>query len=480
MVKKRIQWEIILLLLVIVLMSVVVAAGGSKQIKYYSVKNKDGGISHYSVQDGRISHFNGRKYELITDTRIKYKNGFIVLGENKVKAIEEERQYWNINNQNNNDPVLANVYLTNYYKKLKDEAKDRNKYNNYQNDVKNWRQVEEEYTKSYNIWVKGGSDMNKIPSKVFTYLYMLDAHREEISKSATPGFIMSLISPSMGQQKVAGWLKKWANSADITFGLSPEYEKGKGKFWIDFSGLGNAASDAICQSKASSYFVPTGPTQYNGINGWPSPQGQDLMFIYGKKLEYSGDITWPEGKFKWFPKADGTPLGYLYTFSWSFKHPYTKDEFDKMDSKKIEKLGLEKNTGSIAYRIIMKGPDGPPPGARYKTSTKGKVWFVKPGALESHTISFYSKNEISGVYIQFQNGYRRNGEMYFPKDRDCKNNIGCVIKVDSDVSGTVIDPTTQSSNYAGQLVTGSVGVGESTGSGDGGSNDDTDYPGIGI
>ncbi len=257
-------------------------------------------------------------------------------------------------------------------------------------------------------------------------------------KEAVLREIVGLLFPSTGAKQIGSWIQeKLFGTADFTEDWKNDPKK---DWYFNVFNPADAATSAFCngKNKKSVYFEQTGPNMYAG-GEWPSLSMNSMLYIYGTKKEYADQNgialhDWPSGD-KWFPAPDGTALGYLYTFSWNFNHPYTQDQIDNLEENERKEKGLGEETGNIYYRIITVLSDN--------DKKRGKVWNVSPATTSHQSTSFYSKDDIVGIYILFINGYKHNGYERFPVDGSCDagNNIGCVKIIPATVVGTAVNPS---------------------------------------
>jgi len=163
---------------------------------------------------------------------------------------------------------------------------------------------------------------------------------------------------------------------------------------------------------------------------FPTLDGTGLMFVYGKRSEFAKADGTPLDQWKkgWYPATNGSALGYMYTFSWSFKHPYTQDQVDKMDGSKKASLGLSKATGKVFYRL------------QFSDGSKGVIRNVSVGEVGKGTVTIYSKKDLSAVCLRFLAITGGQGVTFFPDGCNPKDVMGTIKVMRSSLVGDVYSP----------------------------------------
>lgn len=271
--------------------------------------------------------------------------------------------------------------------------------------------------------------------------------------------IAEMLFPSVGARKAGRWIQEQIfGSSDFTKNLEERGNDG----WFSIFDPADALVSSICKSRSSDFFEETSSNRFSG-GQWPSLSLNSMLYIYGTKKEYQDE--------NWFPDNEGNPLGYLYTFSWNFNHPYSQSQVDELSSSERRDKGLGDETGNIYYRIITVLEDD--------DEKRGKIWDVAPSGTSHNSLSFYSTDNIKKIYIYFINNYEHRGEKRFPNPSEisCGSNsdmgdhsMGCIKTMDTSVLGRVPssnNPSSGSGSAGGSPVP--VGVGTS---GVGGSDSD--------
>jgi hypothetical protein len=199
------------------------------------------------------------------------------------------------------------------------------------------------------------------------------------------------------------------------------------------------------------YFYPS----YNPSSSQGFPLSR-ILFINGIYMNETGLID-----------NQGRNL-ILYTLSWHFSHPFTEEQFEKLSNNERQDFGLDTTTGEIGISLGVSDKNG----NEHITSVNK----IKPGGSSIKTISVYLPIQLDSIFFVFEDPYTFEGSSFFPKNKECGKNMGCIknIKDYNDYeryppgSSVSITQDENGNQYAGGLPIGSLPTGSSQGGGSSG------------
>ncbi len=159
------------------------------------------------------------------------------------------------------------------------------------------------------------------------------------------------------------------------------------------------------------------------------PLGSPIT-LTGLRSEYlAGNFTrsdcyFQSGNPKWFPvttDADPEPLGFLYRFQWRIQNPYSEAQVEEMPDWKREQLGIDKNNGSIYYRVIMKGTGCSDTSSEYTLPSEDSYYQITAGTADDQRLAYYDLVFIENLCIEFKDWKYNGDDLTYPKN--CKKPV---------------------------------------------------------
>ncbi|MEM4755879.1 MAG: hypothetical protein QW594_01985 [Candidatus Woesearchaeota archaeon] len=265
-------------------------------------------------------------------------------------------------------------------------------------------------------------------------------------------------------------------------------------------GSGNYVFAKCYQDYKGSALINEQGTGFVSGGNFPQVSGRAFAYVYGRRtspiyeheyqIPYNTSYRVDGKKPHWFYLDKDKPLGYLYTISWNFQHPYSAEQIQAMSESERINNGMDKN-GNIYYRLVFTVDGSGDPELTRKQIMKGKVRSISPGGIGKETISFYNKIYFTKVYLEFSEiddkgkslatPFTYQGSRQFPKTINCEEEQlqGCFREVSAKAfPGLTITPlsTTSSDGGSGTNFGGSANYGGGThgvGTGTGGSSSGT-------
>jgi len=261
-------------------------------------------------------------------------------------------------------------------------------------------------------------------------------HLEKMAKQreGTIRRIMSALNPGMASQAASDLLKNMGKYSFLPYyalDCSSEDLAGWQNTLCVVSDMADYANIFCDKSTANQVSGQPGTYTYGGE--FPSYGDFPTIYVNGRRTDYAGDMSWgveysPTTNPKWFPSSTdyetASPLGYLYTFSWYIKNPYSQAQIDEMPVSDRLSKGLDKD-GNITYTVKLSWKEKPENGQVSKGNKKlyySYEWEespIPPGGEGRNTpqkSAGYLWNYFDEICIYFD-AYRYGNEL----DHRCKD-----------------------------------------------------------
>ena len=251
--------------------------------------------------------------------------------------------------------------------------------------------------------------------------------RSEQSRREIALYAGAILNPSRGALEFEAQVEKIFGTDITLFGTDPENVK---KLNDAFTFLDKGTSRILCDQVYGGDNLllneyPGAPSSGTNLPPLGSP-----IILSGLRTEYTAgtftrpDCNFQEGKPLWFPlntETEPDPLGFLYRFQWRVQNPYSEAQVKEMPEFRRERLGIDKENGSIYYRVIMKGKGCSDTDSEYTFPSDDSYFQIPAGAIDDQRLAYYDLAFIENICIEFKDWKYNNNDLTYPPN--CRKQV---------------------------------------------------------